>query len=129
MAVSNRVRAAFTTTVLATAATGFMAAAVPGARTRRSRSRTRTDENGEIVDDEYCDDNYSGGGGGLFFLYLGGFGRGLPVGTCRPAVPGSIRATRRRARPPGCPAPAVSGGTRGAVGSARIGGRSGTAGG
>jgi len=103
MAVSNRVRAALTTTVLATAATGFMAGCGAGGDDDEQVAYC-TDENGEIVDEDLCDDN-RGGGGGLFFLYLGGFGRGLPVGTVLP--PGGTRinpgdsAARQRAGLPG----------------------------
>ena len=82
MAVSNRIRAAFTTTVLATAATGFMAGCGADGEEEEQVAYC-TDENGEIVDDDYCDDGYSGGG--LFFLYLGGFRSGLPVGSRLPA--------------------------------------------
>ena len=78
---SNRVRSAFTTTVLATAATGFMA----GCGTEQEQRAYCVDEDGEIVDDEYCDDDYRGPGAGLFFLYLGGFRSGLPVGTVLPS--------------------------------------------
>ena len=128
MAVSNRIRAAFTTTVLATAATGFMAGCGAGGEDEEQVAYC-TDENGEIVDDDYCDDSYSGGGGGLFFLYLGGFGRGLPVGSRLPS--GGTRidprdsAARERAGLPGTGK--VTGGTRvsGGIGSG-IGGRSGT---
>ena len=127
MAVSNRIRSALTTTVLATAATGFMAGC--GSDTdydgefadEDSEQRAYcTDEEGRIVDDDYCDDDYDGGGG-LFFLYLGGFGPRLPVGTVLP--PGGTRidprdtAARQRA---GLPANGkVSGGTRvsGGIGS------------
>jgi hypothetical protein len=129
MAVSNRVRAAFTTTVLATAATGFMAGCGAGGEDEEEQVAYCTDENGEIVDDDYCDDSYSGGGGGLFFLYLGGFGRGLPVGSRLPT--GGTRidprdSTARQAA--GLPGSGkVSGGTRvsGGIGSG-IGGRAGT---
>ena len=82
MAFSNRVRGALTTTVLATAATGFLA----GCGTEEEDEEQVaycTDEDGEIVDDDYCDDDYRGGGG-LFFLYLGAFRPGLPVGTVLP---------------------------------------------
>ncbi len=129
MAVSNRIRAAFTTTVLATAATGFMAGCGAGGEDEEEQVAYCTDENGEIVDDDYCDDSYSGGGGGLFFLYLGGFGRGLPVGTVLPSGgtrinPGDT-AARQRAGLPG--SGKVTGGTRvsGGIGSG-IGGRAGT---
>ena len=83
MAVSNRVRSALTTTVLATAATGFLAACGTGEREQEQVAYC-TDENGEIVDDEYCDDGYRGPGAGLFFLYLGAFRPGLPVGAVLP---------------------------------------------
>jgi hypothetical protein len=103
MAVSNRIRAAFTTTVLATAATGFMAGC--GADGEEDEQVAYcTDENGEIVDEDLCDDD-RGGGGGLFFLYLGGFRPGLPVGTVLPR--GGTRidprdsAARQRAGLPG----------------------------
>jgi hypothetical protein len=103
MAVSNRVRAALTTTVLATAATGFMAGCGAGGEDDEQVAYC-TDENGEIVDEDLCDDD-RGGGGGLFFLYLGGFGRGLPVGTVLPSGgtrinPGDT-AARQRAGLPG----------------------------
>ena len=57
-----------------------------------------TDENGEIVDEDYCDDGYNGPGAGFFFLYLGGFGRGLPVGTVLPAVAPDQPDRHRRQR-------------------------------
>ncbi len=83
MAFSNRVRSALTTTVLATAATGFLAGC--GSDDEEEQVAYCTNEDGEIVDDEYCDDDYRGGGGGLFFLYLGAFRSGLPVGTVLPS--------------------------------------------
>ena len=82
MAVSNRVRAALTTTVLTTAATGYLAGCSIGGDD--DQVAYCTDENGKIVDDDYCDDDYHGPGAGLFFLYLGGFRSGLPVGTVLP---------------------------------------------
>ena len=128
MAVSNRVRAALTTTVLTTAATGFMAGCGVGGEEDEQVAYC-TDQDGKIVDDEYCDDGYHGPGAGFFFLYLGGFGRGLPVGTVLPA--GGTRnsptdaAARRSA---GLPSTGkVTGGTRvsGGLGSG-IGNRAGT---
>ena len=106
MAVSNRVRAALTTTVLATAATGFMAGCGAGGEDEDEQVAYCTDENGEIVDEDLCDDDdRRGGGGGLFFLYLGGFGRGLPVGTVLPGGGTRINpgdsAARQRAGLPG----------------------------
>ncbi|MGY2127338.1 hypothetical protein [Blastococcus sp. SYSU DS0617] len=89
MAVSNRVRAALTTTVLATAATGFMAGCAPGGEDDEEQVAYCTDENGQIVDEDLCDGGGGFGGGGLFFLYLGGFRSGLPVGTVLP--PGGTR--------------------------------------
>src|SRR3954471_23898078 len=83
VAVSNRIRAALTTTVLTTAATGFMAGCGVGGDDEQVAYCT--DENGKIVDDSYCDEGYRGPGAGLFFLYLGGFGRGLPIGTVLPS--------------------------------------------
>lgn len=132
MAVSNRVRAALTTTVLATAATGFLAGCSAGGEEDEQVAYC-TDEDGAIVDDDLCDDDGArGGGGGLFFLYLGGFGRGLPVGTVLPGGgtrinPGDT-AARQRAGLPG--SGKVTGGTRvsGGIGSG-IGNRAGTAGG
>ncbi|MCW2699042.1 MAG: hypothetical protein JWQ45_577 [Blastococcus sp.] len=129
MAVSNRVRAALTTTVLATAATGFMAGCGVGADDEEQVAYC-TDENGEIVDDDLCDDDRGGGlGGGLFFLYLGGFRSGLPVGTVLPRGgtrinPGDT-AARQAAGLPGTGR--VSAGTRvsGGLGSG-IGNRAGT---
>jgi hypothetical protein len=120
MAVSNRIRAALTTTVLATAATGFMAGC--GADEEdEGQVAYCTDENGEIVDDDYCDDDYRGPGAGFFFLYLGGFRSGLPVGTVLPR--GGTRidprdtTARQRAGLPGTGR--VSAGTRvsGGIGS------------
>ena len=127
MAVSNRVRAALTTTVLATAATGFMAGCGAGGDDDEQVAYC-TDENGEIVDEDLCDDD-RGGGGGLFFLYLGGFGRGLPVGTVLPSGGTRINpgdsAARQRAGLPGTGK--VSAGQRvsGGIGSG-IGGKSGS---
>ena len=84
MAVSNRVRSALTTTVLATAATGFLAACGTE-EDEQEQVAYCTNEEGEIVDEEFCDDDYRGPGAGLFFLYLGGFRPGLPVGTALPS--------------------------------------------
>ncbi len=81
MSFSNRVRSALTTTVLATAATGFLAGC--GTEEEDEQVAYCTNEDGEIVDDDYCDDDYRGGGG-LFFLYLGAFRPGLPVGSVLP---------------------------------------------
>jgi hypothetical protein len=128
MAVSNRVRAALTTTVLATAATGFMAGCGAGGEEDEQVAYC-TDENGEIVDEDYCDDGYSGPGAGFFFLYLGGFRSGLPVGSRLPS--GGTRidprdsAARTSAGLPGTGK--VSGGTRvsGGIGSG-VGNRAGT---
>jgi hypothetical protein len=95
MAVSNRVRSALTTTVLATAATGFLA----GCGTdddEQEQVAYCTDEDGEIVDDDYCDEGYRGGG--LFFLYLGAFRPGLPVGTVLPRGGTRINPTDTAAR-------------------------------
>jgi hypothetical protein len=128
VAVSNRIRAALTTTVLTTAATGFMAGCGVGEEEPEQVAYC-TDENGEIVDEDYCDDDYNGPGAGLFFLYLGGFGRGLPVGTVLPSGGTRINPTDSQARRnAGLPASGkVSPGTRvsGGIGSG-IGGRSGT---
>ena len=113
---SNRVRSALTTTVLATAATGFTAGCAMDTEEQRAYC---VDEDGEIVDDDYCDDDYRGPGAGLFFLYLGGFRSGLPTGTVLP--PGGTRidprdsAARERAGLPG--SGRVSGGTRVSGGS------------
>ena len=98
MAVSNRIRAAFTTTVLATAATGFMAGCGAGGEDEEEQVAYCTDENGEIVDEDLCDDDRVGGGGGLFFLYVGAFGRGLPVGTVLPSGGTRINPTDSAAR-------------------------------
>ena len=116
---SNRVRSALTTTVLATAATGFTAGCAVD--TEEEQRAYCVDEDGEIVDDEYCDDDYRGPGAGFFFLYLGGFRSGLGPGTVLP--PGGTRidprdsAARERAGLPG--SGRVSGGTRvsGGIGS------------
>jgi hypothetical protein len=126
MAVSNRVRSALTTTVLATAATGFLAAC--GAdEEEQEQVAYCTDEDGRIVDDDYCDDGYNGGG--LFFLYVGGFRSGLPVGSRLPSGGTRIDPRDSQARQrAGLPATGkVSGGTRvsGGLGSG-LGGRSGT---
>lgn len=124
---SNRVRSALTTTVLATAASGFTAGC--GVDTEEEQTAYCVDEDGEIVDDDYCDDDRGGVGGGLFFLYLGGFRPGLPVGTVLPSGGTRINpadtAARQRA---GLPATGrVAGGTRvtGGIGSG-VGGDSNT---
>jgi hypothetical protein len=126
MAVSNRIRAAFTTTVLATAATGFMAGCGADGDEEEQVAYC-TDENGEIVDDDYCDDGYSGGG--LFFLYLGGFRSGLPVGSRLPTGGTRIDPKDSAARQAAGLAATgkVAAGTRvsGGIGSG-IGGRAGT---
>jgi hypothetical protein len=129
MAVSNRVRAALTTTVLTTAATGFLTGCGVGGG-EEDQVAYCTDKDGEIVDEDLCDDDRGGGfGGGLFFLYLGGFRSGLPVGTVLPRGgtrinPGDT-AARQRAGLPGTGR--VSAGTRvsGGIGSG-LGGRAGT---
>ena len=95
MAFSNRVRSALTTTVLATAATGFLAGC--GSDEEEEQVAYCTNEDGEIVDDDYCDDGYRGGGG-LFFLYLGAFRPGLPVGTVLPSGGTRINPTDTAAR-------------------------------
>lgn len=124
MAFSNRVRGALTTTVLATAATGFLA----GCASEEEQEQVAycTDEDGEVVDDDYCDDGYRGGG--LFFLYLGAFRPGLPVGTVLPAggtrVDPRDSAARQRYGLPG--SGTVASGTRvsGGIGSGVGGNRS-----
>ena len=127
MSVSNRVRAALTTTVLTTAATGFMAGCGVGGD--EDQVAYCTDEDGKIVDDKYCDDGYHGPGAGFFFLYLGGFGRGLPLGTVLPRGGTRISPTDTTARRnAGLPSTGkVGAGTRvsGGIGSG-IGGRAGT---
>ncbi|WP_409330231.1 hypothetical protein [Trujillonella humicola] len=130
MAVSNRVKSALTTTVLATAATGYLAGCAVGGDDEGEQVAYCTNEDGEIVDDDFCDDGYRGGG--LFFLYLGAFGRGLPVGTVLPGGGTRIdpRDTTAR-RNAGLPASGkVTSGTRvsGGIGSG-TGGRAGTGGG
>ena len=129
MAVSNRVRAALTTTVLTTAATGFMAGCGAGGGEEEQVAYC-TDEDGKIVDEDLCDDDRGGGvGPGLFFLYLGGFRPGLPVGTVLPRggtrINPSDTVARQRA---GLPATGkVSAGQRvsGGIGSG-VGNRAGT---
>ncbi len=127
MAVSNRVRAALTTTVLATAATGFLAGC--GTEDEQEQVAYCTNEDGEIVDDDYCDDGYRGGGG-LFFLYLGAFRPGLPVGTVLPSGGTRINPTDTAARQRyGLPGTGkVTGGQRvtGGIGSGAAGSGSGS---
>ena len=129
VAVSNRIRAALTTTVLTTAATGFMAGCAAGGEDEEEQVAYCTDENGEIVDEDLCDDDRVGGGGGLFFLYLGGFRPGLPVGTVLPSGGTRINPTDSVARQrAGLPATGkVSAGQRvsGGIGSG-IGNKAGT---
>jgi hypothetical protein len=129
VAVSNRIRAALTTTVLTTAATGFMAGCGAGGEEEAEQVAYCTDENGEIVDEDYCDDSYNGPGAGFFFLYLGGFRSGLPVGTVLPRGGTRISPTDTAARQrAGLPASGkVSPGTRvsGGIGSG-VGNRAGT---
>jgi hypothetical protein len=126
MALSNRVRAALTTTVLATAASGFTAGCA--ADTEEDQRAYCVDEDGEIVDEDLCADDYDGPGAGLFFLYYGAFRGGLPVGTVLPSGGTRIdpRDTTARQRA-GLPRTGtVSQGTRvaGGIGSG-LGGRSG----
>jgi hypothetical protein len=128
MAVSNRVRAALTTTALTTAATGFLAGCGGGGG--EDQVAYCTDRDGKIVDDKYCDDGYHGPGAGLFFLYLGGFRRGLPIGAVLPSggtrIGPTDTAARRNAGLPGTGK--VSAGTRvsGGIGSGIGGHRAGT---
>jgi hypothetical protein len=127
MAFSNRVRGALTTTVLATAATGFLAGC--GTDEEEEQVAYCTNEDGEIVDDDYCDDGYRGGGG-LFFLYLGAFRPGLPVGTVLPSGGTRINPTDTAARQRyGLPGTGkVTGGQRvtGGIGSGSAGSGSGS---
>ena len=129
MAVSNRVRAAFTTTVLTTAATGYLAGCSVGGDD--DQVAYCTDENGKVVDDDYCDDDYHGPGAGLFFLYLGGFRPGLPLGTVLPRGGTRINPTDTAARSrAGLPSTGkVTGGQRVSGGLGSGFGRAGTAGG
>jgi hypothetical protein len=128
MAVSNRVRAALTTTVLTTAATGFMAGCGSDGGAGDQVAYC-TDKDGKVVDDQYCDDGYHGPGAGFFFLYLGGFRSGLPIGSVLPRGGTRINPTdtaaRQRAGLPGTGK--VSAGTRvsGGIGSG-VGNRAGT---
>ncbi len=85
---SNRVRSALTTTVLATAAGGFAAGCAVDTE----------EQTAYCVDEEYCDDDYRGPGAGFFFLYLGGFRPGLPVGTVLPGGGTRINPTDTAAR-------------------------------
>jgi hypothetical protein len=129
VAVSNRIRAALTTTVLTTAATGFMAGCgTDAAEEDEEQVAYCTDENGEIVDEDLCDDD-RGGGGGLFFLYLGGFGRGLPVGTVLPSggtrIDPGDSAARSRAGLPGTGKVTAGQRVSGGIGSG-VGNRAGT---
>ena len=128
MAVSNRVRAALTTTVLTTAATGFMAGCGVGGE--EDQVAYCTDEDGKIVDDEYCDDGYRGPGAGLVLPLPGrvpaGAARSAPC--CPAAAPGSTPPTPPPAGDAGLPSTGkVSAGTRvsGGIGSG-IGNRAGT---
>ena len=128
MAFSNRVRSALTTTVLATAATGFLAGC---GSDEEEQVAYCTNEDGEVVDDDYCDDDYrGGGGGGLFFLYLGAFRPGLPVGTVLPRGGTRINPTDTAARQRyGLPGTGkVTGGQRvtGGIGSGSAGSGSGS---
>ena len=43
------------------------------------------DANGRIVDEDYCDDHYRGGGGGFFIWHSSGYRSGYPVGSYLPA--------------------------------------------
>ena len=128
MAVSNRVKSALTTTVLATAATGFLAGCGTDEDDEEQVAYC-TNEDGEIVDDDYCDDDYRGGGG-LFFLYLGAFRPGLPVGTVLPRGGTRINPTDTAARQRyGLPGTGkVTGGQRvtGGIGSGSAGSGSGS---
>ena len=126
MAFSNRVRSALTTTVLATAATGFLAGC--GSDEQDEQVAYCTNEDGEIVDDDYCDDDYRGGGGGLFFLYLGAFRPGLPVGSVLPRggtrVDPRDSAARQRYGLPGTGTVASGSRVAGGIGSGTGGNRS-----
>ncbi|HYO35570.1 MAG TPA: hypothetical protein VER97_05810 [Geodermatophilus sp.] len=125
MSFSNRVKSALTTTVLATAATGFLAGC---ASDEEEQVAYCTDEDGEIVDEDYCDDDYRGGGGGLFFLYLGGFRPGLPVGSVLPRggtrVDPRDTAARQRYGLPGTGTVASGSRVTGGIGSGVGGNRS-----
>ncbi len=121
---SNRTVQAFTTVVLTSAAAGFLAGC--GTETEAEEQQVYcADEQGRVVDEDYCDDGYRGGGS--YFFFVGSFGgnsyragdripgRYLSGGVTR-ISPGDT-AARQRAGLPG--SGKVTGGTRvsGGIGS------------
>ncbi len=66
--MSNRVKSVFTTSVLATAASGFLAGC---GEEEVEQEAYCVNDTGQVVNEQMCDTD---GGGGLFFLYLGNSG-------------------------------------------------------
>jgi hypothetical protein len=56
------------------------------------------DENGVIVDEDYCDDDGGGGGGGFFIWHSSGYRSGYPVGSKLPAGGSKFAYNDRAAR-------------------------------
>ncbi len=105
--ISNRIRAAVQTTVLATAATGFLAAC---GEEEVDQEVYCVDQSGQVVNERACDTD--GGGGGLFFLYMGNSGSHR-VGDKIPAGSSLIKHNDAQARAKaGLPAPGQVAGTR-----------------
>ncbi len=128
---SNRSRSALTTTVLATAASGFLTSCGDQYEERTVEDAAPvycTNEAGEVVDDDYCDTGYNGGGGGLFFLYMGGGSHRVGDRVAPGGVKVNAKDTAARAKA-GLPGTGkVGNGTRvsGGIGSG-VGGKAGTA--
>ena len=98
MAVSNRVRAALTTTVLHDRGDRVHGRAAPSAATR-TRSPTAPTRTARSSTTTTATTATAGRARGLFFLYLGGFRSGLPVGTVLPRGGTRINPTDTAARP------------------------------
>ena len=125
--LSNRVRAALTTTVLATAATGFLASCGTEDEQATEQEVFCVDADGQVVDADLCDDDPGGGGTSLFFLHTASPGSYRAGDRVRPGstlIRASDAAARARA---GLPSVGKVAGTRvtGGIGSG-VGGRAAT---
>ncbi len=70
--LSNRIKSTFTTTVLVTAASGFLSACGEDYEEVEANEVLCVTEDGTVVDDDYCDDDEDYHSGGVFIL--GNFG-------------------------------------------------------
>lgn len=137
---SNRVKAAISTSVLASAA-GLALAGCGGGVEPNYQEVYCVNDQDEVVDEDMCDHasgTYGGGGGGNFFLFIGNLGGNHYTPGQR--IPHSYVSKGQRVSPVDAAARAkaglpksgpVSSGTRiqGGIGTGKVGGKAGSVGG